>query len=345
MLLIRLPYSTSWTACSLDTRGIVRVALTTVSITTPITLLTAVLTVMMSSPSIQAAGPRDVFGSHPANRLAGQHVGDAGNSSHPPGVPASISSGFGNRFNGFTKPIREIEVSASDSGRLALVHVKRGDIVQQDQLMIELDTKILEASRRVAAAKSKATAQIDALVVEAKIREERHLKLLRLHEDGAGSIEEVRRSEADATVAALKVDAAREDASLRSLELEEIEARIELRRVRSPLHGIVTDVLKDAGEYVSLQQPHIATVVQLDRLRVTFFVPTFVAVRLEQSQMLQLILPDTQTFCQGEIEYVGTVTKADSGRVRLDVLIDNKNNELRSGVLCQWSPPTTRDEG
>lgn len=260
------------------------------------------------------------------------------------GVPASISNGFGKSFNGFTKPIREIEVSSPESGRLGSLHVKRGDVVQKNQLMVELDTTILEASRRVAFAKSQATAQIDALVVEANLSRERHSKLRRLHEDGAGSIEEVRRSEADATVAALKVDAAREDAKLRALELAEIEARIELRRIRSPISGVVTDVTKDQGEYVSLQQPHLVTIVQLDRLRVTFFVPTAIAARVEASEKIRLVMPDTQMFCEGEIEHVGAVTQADSGRVRVDVLIDNRNGRLRSGILCQWSPSTARDD-
>lgn len=296
-----------------------------------------------------APGEATAWQPSPDQRSVGQrptrlHDQAAGRTTVPFGVPESISGGFGNRFNGFTKPVQEIEVSSPESGRLASVHVKRGDTVQKNQLMIELDTNILEASRRVASAKSKATAQIDALVVEAKLRQERHLKLRRLYDDGAGSIEEVLRSEADATVAALKVDAAREDANLRSLELAEIEARIELRRVRSPIAGVVTDVTKDAGEYVSLQQPHVVTVVQLDRLRVTFFVPTFVAYHVAPAESIRLLLPDSQTFCDGRIEHVGAVTKADSGRVRVDVLIDNPKNEFRSGILCQWSPSTTQEQ-
>lgn len=256
---------------------------------------------------------------------------------------SNLSSGTGVYFDGFTEPVRKIEVSASESGRLSTVDVKRGDVIEAGTMMMVLDTNILDASRRVAEAKSKATARIDALVIEANIRQDRYQKLRQLYDDGAGSIEEVRRAEADATVASLEVDQAREEMQLRNLELQEIEARIELRRVRSPIAGVVTDVIKDAGEYVSLQEPHVATVVQLDRLRVTFFVPTRIALQMSTDARLTLVFPESEQVCQGSVEHVGAVTEADSGRVRLDVLLDNRNQQFRSGVRCRMVPSDNLD--
>lgn len=242
---------------------------------------------------------------------------------------------FAQTYEGFTDPVRVLEVSAADMGRVAEVHVKRGDRVQQGDLLMMLDAKILQAARRVAEAKTKSVARLEALRVEHELRENRYGKLLELQRDGAGSTEEVSRAKADADVARLNVRAAEDDLQLSQLELAEIESHIDQRRIRSPVDGTVTDVLKDVGEFVSTTQPHIATIVQLQVLRVTFYLPTEVAMPLEESQIVRLTFPDFQQETDGNVEYVAEVTEADSGRVRVDVLIDNAKRKWRSGIRCR----------
>ena len=170
-------------------------------------------------------------------------------------------------YEGFTEPVRQIEVSASESGRLAKMHARRGDTVAEGDMLMLLDTQVLEASRRVAKSKANASARQQALKIEHDIKQDRYKKLFKLQQDGAGSPEEVKRAEADASIANLNWEAAKEDTELKELELAEIEARIEQRRIRSPINGVVTDIIKESGEYVSLSEPHVATVVQLDTLR------------------------------------------------------------------------------
>ena len=245
----------------------------------------------------------------------------------------------GRAFEGFTEPIRKIQVAASESARVANVVVKRGAVIQKGDVLMELDTKLLEASLRVAQAKSRASARIDALRIEQEMKEDRYAKIHGLHASGAGSPEETKRAKADAAVAALNVQSALEDQTTSELEVAEIEARIEQRRVRSPINGVVTDLMQEPGEYVSLNEPHIATVVQLETLRVTFFFPTDLAASLREGQILKLQLPGTnppETTVQavGEVEHIAAVTAADSGRVRVDVLIANPKRVYRSGVRC-----------
>ena len=103
-------------------------------------------------------------------------------------------------------------------------------------------------------------------MIESDLRQQRLEQLDKLLQDGAGSLEEVRRAKADSAVAKLEVDAAREEIKLRQLELREIEARLTQRRITSPIDGVITE--------------------------------------------------------------------ADSGRVRLDVIINNSDGNYRSGVRC-----------
>ncbi len=254
------------------------------------------------------------------------------------GGPASAET-----YEGFTEPDRTLEVSAADMGRVDEVHVKRGDRVQQGALLMTLDTRVLEAARRAVAAKAKSVARLEALRVEHELRENRYRKLLELQRDGAGSPEEANRAKADADVARLNVRAAEDDLQLSQLELAEIESRIEQRRIRSPVDGNVTDVLKDVGEFVSTNQPHVATIVQLHVLRVTFYLPTEVAMSLQEGRTVRLTFPDFQTETTGHVEYVAEVTEADSGRVRVDVLLDNGQRKWRSGIRCRISLPAAAE--
>ncbi|QDV88665.1 efflux RND transporter periplasmic adaptor subunit [Planctomycetes bacterium TBK1r] len=245
-------------------------------------------------------------------------------------------------FSGFTEPFREIELCVAESGSVDTVLIHRGMKVDEGQLLITLDCDVLQASRNVASARAESRSRIDALIIESDLKHQRYEKLQQLLDDGAGSVEEVRRAKADASVAMLEVDAAREEIRLRKLELREIEARIEQRRVYSPISGVITDVTKQPGEYVSLQEPHVATVVQLDRLRVTLFVPTSVAGSLDSMSEVDLWQPESDQRCVGRVDYVGVVTEADSGRVRVDLLIDNPNRHYRSGVRCQLQATRAR---
>ncbi len=236
-------------------------------------------------------------------------------------------------YEAFTEPERTVHASSADTGRVSQVVVKRGDRVQRGDLLMVLESRILEASLQTARRKANSNARIKALEVEYDLRRQRHEQLRSLAEDGAGNPEEVRRAKADLDMAALNVEAAREEQALNALQVAEIEARIEQRKVRSPVDGVVTDVLKEVGEYVSSVEPQVATVVQLGRLRATFYLPSPCLSNIQHGMEVPMTTAQGDTI-NGMVEYVAPVTEADSGRARVDVLIDNPQRTLRSGVRC-----------
>lgn len=237
-------------------------------------------------------------------------------------------------FEGFTQPYRSIDVAVSESGRVAAVLIKRGDVVSADQLLLQLDSSILETTRRIAAADAASTARVKALEIEHDLQKRRLEQINALTQSGRSSSEEQLRAKADEQVAAFTLQAAEEDQHRKQLALAEIQARIAARSVRSPIAGLVTDVVKDVGEFVSTVEPEIATVVDLRHLRASFFLPTSDAIKLRRNHVLQLVLVETDSRVQGVVEFVGATTAADSGRVRVDVVIDNSTGKNRSGLRC-----------
>ena len=235
----------------------------------------------------------------------------------------------------FTEPIDEIKVAAAETGIVTNVHVKRGDTVVPGDLLIELDMSVLEAARRIAEAKANNIAKRKAAEIEYEIKQARHEKLVRLRKEGAGSPEEVKRAKADTEVARQNISALVEEAQLYQLEVKQHEAQMERRRIRSPIHGQVVDIKKRVGEHVSGNDPHMLTVVQLNRLRVTFYVTTAKAMNLKAGDFIKVLLPETRQSAHAQIEFIAPITHADSGRVRMDVLIDNAKGQYRSGVRCR----------
>lgn len=242
----------------------------------------------------------------------------------------------------FTEPIEEIKVAAAEMGIVDKIHVKLGDQVEKGDLLVEMDMKVIEATRKVAASKASSTARLNASRVELEIKKTRYEKLVALVKEGAGSPEEVQRAFADVKVAQQNVEAILEENEQFKLEVEKYEAQKERRRTRSPIRGKIVDVRKQTGEFVSTNEPHIITVVQLEVLRATFHITTSKAKQLQKNDIVEVRLTETDETARATVEYVSPITKADSGRVRVDVLIDNQGGDYRSGVRCQLVGKTER---
>ena len=242
----------------------------------------------------------------------------------------------------FTEPIEAIEIAAAENGIIGDVAVKRGDSVETGDLLFELDMTVLEISRKLAAAKANSTARLKSAEVEFAARNESYEKKFSLLADRTVSIEEVSQAKVEADRARRKMEAIIEEHGQANLETKRIETLIEQRRVRSPINGVVVEVKRKPGEYVSNSDRHVATVVQLDRLRVEFHVPTVQAESVRSGDVASLLFPETGEQAQGVVQYVAPITDAVSGRVRVEVLIENKRGEYRSGVRCRILQSGTR---
>jgi len=240
-------------------------------------------------------------------------------------------------YDGFTRPYRTIQVAAGEAGRVAEVLVRPGDRVQRGQTLLELDTDVLQVRRRRAAADAESTTEVEKLQIEAMLAGRRLKNLQALGGTGGSTVEEVLRADANSKIAGLSLQRARQERSRMQINLEEIEAQIQARHVTSPMTGVVTDVRWEPGEFVHPSAPEVATVVDLQQLRVTYFLPTADTVNLFAGLQLPLRLPETGQTVAATIERKGVVTEANSGRVRLELIIDNRHNKYRSGVRCVLS--------
>lgn len=236
----------------------------------------------------------------------------------------------------FTQPYLTIDVPASDMGVLTVVTVEIGTRVQKDQLLAQVDDRVLRASLALADAAVRATSSVRAAEAELALSEQQLRSYRELLAEGNATQREIDRAENNYWQATTRLLTANEEAEIRELERQRITSQIESRKIRSPIDGIVVKINKDAGEFVSPTDPIVMQVVQLDRLRAVFSVPITLVETLEKSQRVKLRCGHEGSVVEGMIEIISPVAEPESASVRVHVRIDNPKGKLRSGVLCRW---------
>jgi RND family efflux transporter MFP subunit len=209
---------------------------------------------------------------------------------------------------GYTEPYKTITVSAAEPGVLAEVLVEEGASVKKGQLLARLDTAQHQAELDIA----RATTELQKTKVE--------------------RLAELARSQ---KAAADELDRARTDLKIREAEMRKIQAVIDHRTMRSPVDGLVTEVKRDPSEAVSLSNPHVLTVVQIDRLLVNLFLTPQRAAKLNAGAKADLLLDEQQARATATIEFISPVIDAASGTVRVKFVLENADGKLRSGAVAR----------
>ena len=208
---------------------------------------------------------------------------------------------------GYTEPYKTINVSASEQGVIAEMLVEEGAVVKNGQVLARLDIAALQAERDIAKA-------------EAKLQATRKQRLEELAAANRSTPEEL--------------DKARTDFTIKEAQVRKIEAQIETRTMRSPVDGIVTEIKRDPSEAVSAANPHVLTVVQVDKLLVNLFLPPARAATFKVGATAQLQLLDEQGKAPATVEFVSPVTDSASGTVRVKFVLENASGAHRSGGRC-----------
>lgn len=235
------------------------------------------------------------------------------------------------RIEGFTEPAQTIAVAASENGIVQEVRVELGQAVKKGEVLGTLDDDVLKATLEIAQLKASSTAAIDAAKAELEIKQQKLTALSDIQRNGGGSRDEFSRAKADAELARAKLKSAEETLAADRLEVKRTEAQLQRRTIRSPIDGVVTEIHREPGEFLSITEPKVFTVVRLDRLRVKFYVPAEVAPRFSKGARVKLAGQADEKPLTGDVNFVSPITHAESGLVRVDVMLDNRDGRLRSG--------------
>lgn len=170
------------------------------------------------------------------------------------------------RVDCVVEPAQKLKIGSATLGILKSVPVNRGATVKADDIIARLDSSVEEANVALSRAQSESTASIEAQQTRVELFRRRLDRQNQLSK-GIVTQEKLDQVEADYEIGRRDLQTEILKHKLAGIELQRAEAQLELRMIRSPIRGIVTERLMSAGEFVR-QDSAIFTLVQLDPLYV-----------------------------------------------------------------------------
>jgi multidrug efflux pump subunit AcrA (membrane-fusion protein) len=175
---------------------------------------------------------------------------------------------------------------------------------------------------------------------EVDMQGQRFEQLQRLISSGSSNSAELAKQKATLAQAQGNHIIAEEKQKSFKLEVRQIEAELKRRILTSPIDGIVVDISKDIAEPVSLggarPDDYLVRVVETDRLKSIGHVPAMFARGLKKGDTLSLRVEDgAPTVVKGTVEFVSPVIDPATATVRVQLVIDNTAQTLRSGATAQ----------
>ncbi|TWU24218.1 Multidrug resistance protein MdtA precursor [Novipirellula galeiformis] len=240
-------------------------------------------------------------------------------------------------YDGFTEPEHDIMVAAAEVGLLIAMDVNIGERVEAGQTIGRLDNEIQASAVKLAELQARMKANEQAAAVEADLQRKRLTMVRELAEKKMARPDELRRTEADLEIADAKLLAAQEQTHLRRLELERYQLQLDRRQIVSPVRGVIAELFREPGEYVSPSDPVIARLLVIDRLIAVFNVPAEEITRMQVGTPARIFLRSIGKTIETKIVSIAPNIDGESGTVRVRVELDNADHELRPGDRCTLS--------
>ena len=171
---------------------------------------------------------------------------------------------------GTVKACRRAYLAPAAGGQVAKLHVKEGDSVKQNQLLMEVWNKDLKAQVKLQAFQIKANrATTEQVCQRAAVAQREAQRMVLQQKYHIVSEEALDAKETEARAQRASCDASRETIAVSEANLDVVQAAVERTLVLSPFDGRVAEINVELGEYVTPSPPGIATLPAIDLLDVS----------------------------------------------------------------------------
>ena len=212
------------------------------------------------------------------------------------------------RLIGTAEPFKEVVVSSESGGEIEGLFFEKGDRVGKGRLLARVNTSLLRA--RFDEAK--------AFYDQKKAEKER---LEKLFEKKAATKHQLINGTADFEMAGAR--------------LEQASILLERSEIRAPLAGVVTSKELEEGELAAPGAP-LGTIQDLSRMKVTAGVPEGDIGEIRRTTPVSVTFDafPGKTY-EGEIGYISASSDALNGTFPVEVVIENPDLAVRSGMMAR----------
>ncbi len=216
-------------------------------------------------------------------------------------------SGEESYFDGIIEPSELVKVSSPVEGILAQVFFDRGDKVIVDDVIASLNSDIEKASADLA------LARVEFMRRKVQRNEELYKKQL-------VSIHDKDEMETELTIA--------------ELQHKEALEKVEIKKIKSPVNGVVVERFISRGEYVS-DKP-IMSIAQIDPLYVEVVIPAGEYGRIKKGTSARIKIDNpVSRELKATVSVVDTVIDAASSTFGVRLVLPNPDYSIPAGIKCR----------
>jgi len=232
---------------------------------------------------------------------------------------------------------QNLDIRSSVEGVIESLQVQRGSQVRKGQVIALLFSGPERAALEVA--RSRATMEGELRSAEARLeltrkKLERAEELVKKNFVSAAARDD---AEADYRLALEQVRVSKENRRLAELEVKRAEEVLSQREIRSPVNGIVIDVMLRPGELTSSNQKDpIMKVAEVDPLNVELILPVSAFGKIKRGQMAT-VTPEAPVggSYQARVEIVDSVFDGASGTFGVRLALPNPQRRIPAGLKCR----------
>jgi HlyD family secretion protein len=171
---------------------------------------------------------------------------------------------------GTIEACRRAGISPRLGGQIAVMPVKEGDIVEQDQILMEFWNDDLSAQAKLAESEVKSTeAKAEQACVLADVARREAARLKKLRANNLASEEVIDKAEGEALAQKAACTAARSAVEVSRANLDVALAALDQTRLKAPFPGVVAEVNGEVGEFVTPSPIGIPTPPAVDLMDVS----------------------------------------------------------------------------
>lgn len=246
------------------------------------------------------------------------------------------------------KPEIYIELSSPVNTTIKDMLVSIGDSIEKNQPLVVLENSVQIARVELAKRQELSWSEIENSRIQLKYAKRSLQRIERLYKKNSVSLFEKDKAETEVSLAEIELIKAKEKKNLARLSLNQAEAELALRTIKSPIDGIIVDIYAQVGESVT-DRP-IMKLAQIDPLRVEIIAPTeyFGLIKKGMSVDIYPERPTNKVF-KATVTVVDQLIDPASGSFTVRMSLPNADEKLVGGVNCMASfdfdtPQSTRQD-
>ena len=252
-------------------------------------------------------------------------------------VLAASSAAAAPGFDCMIEARQTVEIRSSVEAVIETVKVQRGNLVAKGQVIATLESGPERAALALAEERAKNQGEINLSEARLDLAGKKLKRADDLHKQNFISANARDEAQAEFRLASEELLRARENQRLAALEARRSREVLAMRTIRSPVSGVVVEVMRKPGEFgaISFKDP-IMRLAEIDPLHVEAILPSSMYGKVQRGQRA-VVEPEASIGGRYEttVAIVDPVIDAASGTLGVRLLLPNRKGAIPAGVRCR----------